>query len=242
MARLFTGFLITFCLFQFLGAYLVSDRGQAGILIGVIIVGTTLVCQWLINGGGVLENFRRLGLGTPSMRGLVAAALSCALMLAVLPVYEAVSGNHVNVATEWQWTMPGLFFQAGIAEETLFRGYLFGSLREGRTFWRAAVLSAIPFVIVHLILFFTMPFPVAAAAFLLSIVVSFPLAYLYELGGRTIWAPALLHFVVQGAIKLVIIPEDAMQGLAIVWMAASAIIPWCVFLIPLRAVNVESAL
>jgi membrane protease YdiL (CAAX protease family) len=44
-----------------------------------------------------------------------------------------------------------------VAEEVLFRGYLFGHLRRGRSFWRAAVLSMLPFVCVHLLLFFTMP-------------------------------------------------------------------------------------
>ena len=103
--------------------------------------------------------------------------------------------------------MPGLFAQAGIAEEVLFRGYLFGHLRRGRSFWRAALLSMLPFVAVHLLLFATMPWPIAAAALLLAVIVAFPLARLYELGGATIWAPALLHFVIQGTVKIVVFPE-----------------------------------
>jgi hypothetical protein len=39
-----------------------------------------------------------------------------------------------------------------------------------------------------------MSWPVALAAVGLAVVLSFPLAYLFELGGRTIWAPAILHF------------------------------------------------
>ncbi len=238
MAKLFIGFLITFCLFQFLGAFLGSDRGQAGMVIGLFILTATLAFQWLISGGGILENLVRLGLGLPSMRGMMAGILVAFLLLATLPIYSALTGMQVYPATQWLWTVPGLFFQAGVAEETLFRGYLFGHLREGRTFWPAAGLSAMPFAVVHLLLFFTMPFPVATVAFLLSVVSSFPLAYLYDLGERTIWAPAIVHFVIQGAIKLVAIPDDAMQGLAIVWMAACAVIPWLAFL--WKATAIES--
>ena len=117
---------------------------------------------------------------------------------------------------------------AGIAEEALFRGYLFGRLRRSRSFWRAAALATAPFVVVHLILFATMLWPIALAAVLLSVILSFPLAHLFELAGNTIWAPALLHFTVQGAIKVVELPGDT--GLPLVWMAARAAIPSLILL------------
>ena len=120
---------------------------------------------------------------------------------------------------------PGLFAQAGIAEEILFRGYLFGRLRRGRSFWRAAWLSMIPFVGVHLLLFFTMPWPVALAALLLSVALSFPFAHLFELGGGTIWPPALLHFVVQGTVKVLVMSGPASSLFPFVWIASSAVLP-----------------
>jgi membrane protease YdiL (CAAX protease family) len=64
----------------------------------------------------------------------------------------------------WISLLPGLFAQAGIAEEVLFRGYLFGHIRVGRTFWRAAAVSMLPFVTVHLVLFFSMPWSIALAS------------------------------------------------------------------------------
>jgi membrane protease YdiL (CAAX protease family) len=129
----------------------------------------------------------------------------------------------------WLWLVPGLFAQGGIAEECLFRGYLFGHLRRQRTFWRAAWLSVPPFVAVHLLLFTYMPAPVAAAATLLSLVMSFPLARLYDLGGGTIWAPAILHFVAQGAVKIAIVPEQKQAAIGIAWMAVCAVLPWAAF-------------
>ena len=86
----------------------------------------------------------------------------------------------------------------------------------------------LPFVSVHLVLFLSMPWPIALASVLLAVVISFPLAYLFELGGETIWAPALLHFVIQATVKVVVFSQGA-ESFALVWMAASALIPLLVF-------------
>ena len=90
------------------------------------------------------------------------------------PAYAAWHGASVVAFPGWVWLLPGLFAQAGIAVEALFRGYLFGRLRRSRSFWRAAALATAPFVVVHLILFATMPWPIALAAVLLSVILSFP--------------------------------------------------------------------
>jgi membrane protease YdiL (CAAX protease family) len=119
-----------------------------------------------------------------------------------------------------------------VAEETLLRAYLFGHLRTGRTFWRAATLSMVPFVAVHLVLFVTLPFWMAAAALVLAVVMSFPMAQLFELGGTTIWPPALLHFVVQGTVKVLVVTGEASAAFPLVWIVASAGLPLFVFLIP----------
>jgi membrane protease YdiL (CAAX protease family) len=129
---------------------------------------------------------------------------------------------------------PRSLCQAGIAEETLFRGYLFGHLSRDRSFWRAAALATAPFVAVHLTLFAVLAWPVALASVMLSAALSFPLSYLVLVGGRTIWAPALLHCVIQGALKVVVIPESDAIFLPLVWILASAIIPYSVFLVRLR--------
>jgi membrane protease YdiL (CAAX protease family) len=118
----------------------------------------------------------------------------------------------------------------------LFRGYLFRHLRGGRTFRDAALLSMVPFVLVHLVMFATLPWAVALAATVLAVIVSVPLAYLFELGGWTIWAPAIVHFVIQGALKVIVIPDGAVTELPIIWMAAAAVVPFMAFAIPRAAV------
>ncbi len=114
-----------------------------------------------------------LGLGRAPAIGLLAAAVCLLLMLSV-PVFARVSGTTLSLAPDWLSALPGLFAQAGIAEETLFRGYLYGHLRDGRSFWRASALSILPFSAVHLYLFLTMPWPIALAAVLFAVVASLP--------------------------------------------------------------------
>ncbi|MEO6463801.1 MAG: hypothetical protein ABIP29_12075, partial [Candidatus Eisenbacteria bacterium] len=60
--------------------------------------------------------------------------------------------------------------------------------------------------------------------------ISLPRAVLFEAGAGTIWAPALVHFIVQGSIKLVDVPAEAMMPMAVAWMAVCATVPYLVFL------------
>lgn len=68
--------------------------------------------------------------------------------------------------------------------------------------------------------------PIAAAAVSLAMVMSFPLSCLYELGGNTIWAPAILHFTVQSAVKVFIASGDSAPLYPLVWMIVCAAIPF----------------
>ncbi|MCA1585658.1 MAG: hypothetical protein LC791_13120, partial [Acidobacteria bacterium] len=110
-------------------------------------------------------------------------------------------------------------------------GDLFGHLRQGRSFWHAAWISMGPFALVHLLLFVTMPWPIAAASVALAVVSSFPVAYLFELAHGSVWPPALLHFSIQAGAKMAI-PDEAGPRFALVWMMASAVIPFAAFLVP----------
>jgi len=65
------------------------------------------------------------------------------------------------------------------------------------------------------------------ASVLLSTILAVPLARLFELGGNTIWPLALLHFTVQGAVKILEVPGDTVMPL--VWISASALIPYLAF-------------
>ena len=231
--RLLLGLALVFALFHWTAAALGSERGEAGLVVGALVVAATLAVERVLFGRPVSSAAREVGLGVPEARGLVAAVGACAMLLLVFPATAALDGSRLVLDEQWAALLPGLFAQGGIAEEVLFRGYLYRRVRAGRTFWRAVALAAVPFVVVHLFLFATMPWPIALAAVLLSAIVGPPLAHLFELGGGTIWAPALLHFTIQGAIKLVsLAPPDA--RLPVIWMAASAVLPFLVFVFPRR--------
>jgi membrane protease YdiL (CAAX protease family) len=230
-AGLLAGFAGVFALFHGSAAALGSDRGQAGVLVCAIVLAAIFLVERTIHGAGIAAAARTLGLGPPRAIGLAVACGVSALLLAI-PLLLRARGAAVTLVPGWWALVPGLFAQAGIAEETLFRGYLFGRLRRGRSFWRAAWLSTLPFVSVHLLLFFTMPWAVALAAVLLSVALSFPLAQLYELGGRTIWPAALVHAVVQGTIKILDVPGHVGAWFPIAWMAASALLPLLAFFAP----------
>lgn len=230
--RLVVGLIAVFALFQFLGKALGSDRGQAGILIGAIIVVATIGIERVFFGGTWFKAFFAVGLGRPVARGILAAVGISAVLLASVLLFAVVTGTSFTFYPGTMWLLPGLFFQAGIAEETLFRGYLFGHLEQRHTFWKATGWAAIPFVLVHLILFYSLPWSIGIASILLSVAMSFPFSSLYELGGRTIWAPAILHFVTQAGVKI-LVPKGEAEGLfAFYWIAACAVVPLAVYALP----------
>lgn len=229
--RLLGGLTAVFTLFQAAATLLHSDRGQAGLVVGLVVVLALLLAEVLLFKRTPTQALRLLGFARPTRAALGLAALVGGLIVLVLPIFALATNTPLPLAPGWLLLTPGLFVQAGVAEEALFRAYLFGHLRVGRSFWHAATLGMAPFVAVHLFLFLTLPAPVAGAAVGLSVVVSFPLAHLFELGRGTVWAPALVHAVVQGAIKVVEITSAASPALLVVWIVASAGLPYLVFLV-----------
>jgi membrane protease YdiL (CAAX protease family) len=238
--RLLLGLIVVFALFHGSAMALGSDLGQAGLIVGLLVVAATLTAERiLLRDTDHLPPSRR-ALGMPDTRGLLAASAICVVLLFVVLMFVPATGASVSFLPGWVSLLPGLFAQAGVAEEILFRGYLFGHLRRGRSFWRAATVSMLPFAAVHVLLFLTMPWPIALAALLLSVALSFPLAHLFELGGGTIWAPAMLHFVIQGTVKVLVFPGEGASIFPLVWMVASALIPWFSFLAVSRQLTANS--
>ena len=226
--RLVLGVFVVFALFHGAATVLASDRGQRGLLVAALVVAATAAANWVVRRGRGVASLRQLGLARPRAAGLAAACGVALVMLLSALVFMRVMGMTFTSYPGWVALLPGLFAQGGIAEEVLFRAYLFGHIRVGRSFWRAAGLSMLPFVAVHLLLFATMPWPIALASVVLASVISFPLAHLYELGGSTIWAPALLHFVIQSTVKVLVV-SDRLELFALAWMALSAVVPLAVF-------------
>jgi membrane protease YdiL (CAAX protease family) len=152
------------------------------------------------------------------------------LLLSYFPIFAFATGTTVSLRIDAAVLAIGIFAQGGIAEETVFRGFLFRRLREGRSFWRATALATVPFVGVHALLFLSLDFTIALASILLALSLSFPLAWLFEASGGSVLPPAIIHAVVQGAIKLVEV-GDGFSILALGWIGLSAVAPWALFLL-----------
>jgi membrane protease YdiL (CAAX protease family) len=225
------GLLVVFALFHGLASRLGSDRGQSGLIVGAMVVLGTLLLQRVLFGQSPAVAIHWLGLTRTTTSGLGAAGTVGALLALIIPFYAWIVGASVAGYPGWLALLPGLFAQAGVAEEVLFRGYLFGHAREHRPFWPAVLFAMGPFVAVHLLLFLTLPWALALASVALAAATTPPLAYLYELGGRSIWPPALVHFVMQGAIKVVVVSGETGMRLPLIWMIGCATLPYLVFLV-----------
>lgn len=218
-----------FGLFHGTALALGSDRGQHGVPVALVVVAALVAVERRLSGKPLPLCLGDLGLGVPSARGLILATVLALGLVVVAGLFLRESGVRVAFIAGWSSTLPGLFAQAGIAEETLFRGFLFRRLRAGRSFGRAVALSSAPFVLAHLPLFWTLPWPLAAASLGLSVATSFSFARLFELGGATVWPPAIVHFVVQGAVKVLAL-EQLPAEFPLLWMFASALVTQVVFL------------
>jgi membrane protease YdiL (CAAX protease family) len=227
--RILFGFVLLWLCLDVTARQLGSFRGEAGFVGAAAVLVAALAVEWLFFDVRPVTALHALGLGRPTGGSIAIALGVSAVMLAFYPLYGLVSGSMPRLRADALALAPGIFAQAGIAEETVFRGFLFRHLRETRPFWPAALLSTLPFALVHIPIFFTQPLAVALASTLLALVIAFPLAFLFEAGGSTIWGAAIVHFVVQGSIKMVDVPPEDLARMAVGWMAVCATVPWLVF-------------
>jgi membrane protease YdiL (CAAX protease family) len=231
MVPLTVGFILIYLVLDRSATWTNSLFGEYGAPICALVIAMALLVERWIFGKTPMQALATLGFGTPAGRGMLAAALASIALLAYFPILALMTGAQLILRDGWLWIVCGVFLQGGIAEELLWRGYLFRHLRATRGFWRAAAIAMVYMVAQHTLLLLTMPLPIALAALVVALLSSFPLAYLFEAGGNTIWAPALLHAVIQGALKVVTVPEDMLLPVQLGWMALSMLVPYLVFLI-----------
>lgn len=108
---------------------------------------------------------------------------------------------------------------------------MYPHLRSSRTLWRAATLSAAPFAAAHAPLFATLDSSVALLALAMAIAWSFPLAWLFDRAGGSIWPGAILHAVIQAGVKLLVDDAPAFQGLVFAWVGLGIAAPWLLLML-----------
>ena len=121
--RLLLGLVLVFGLFHGAASALASDRGQAGLFIGVLVVTATFVVERALFQQRGFVAARTLGLGLPRAIGLIAAIAIGFLLSFVIFMFVQVRGASFAFFPGWVSLVGGLFAQAGIAEDggdTLF--------------------------------------------------------------------------------------------------------------------------
>ena len=216
------------------GVLYASGAAQGGgVAYGVLALGLTAAVAALWEGFAfgtpMRAVLRSLGLGRPTGRSLLAGAVVSGAVLAFYPLYALASGNNLQLRADWLWLAIGLFAYHGLAEELAWRGYAFRRLRQGRAF-AGAIRWTMPLIaITHLPILVTNGLAVGSFAILVAIVTCLPFGYLWERGGQTIWAAAMLHAAID-AFKLLEVPTgQAGVVFSLTLAVVSLVVPLSVF-------------
>jgi membrane protease YdiL (CAAX protease family) len=206
-----------------------SLRGEAGLAICALVIFTALIIERALFGIHPRQALGLLGLTRRPAGGLLPVLLISVPMVAYCPVLSVMTGTPVTMREGWILTAIGVFLQGGVAEEVIWRGFLFRHLRGGRGFWTASFLTMVLMVLAHVVLVWSLDPVSAAAAIIVSAVIVFPMCHVFELDHGAVWSVALMHAVVQGVPKLVDVPAE-IASLAIVgWAVLSTLAPLLVF-------------
>lgn len=205
-----------------------SNYGEGGLLVLVGVLVVLLALEFSLWRELPKPALKESGFKVPSRESMLACLTVVGILLVGLTGIVTLLPGDKTIRPNWCLALIGLFAQGGLAEELVFRGFLFRRLREGRDFWLAALVSMFPFVLVHLYLFATMSFPIALMALVVAVFTSFPFARLFEIGNGSIWPCACLHFATH-LIKLVVFTETSSQQAILLWMGLVLFVPWLVF-------------
>jgi len=229
--RFLFGFLLLWGVLQATAA--LDGSGRLGLVALAAVLATAVGVEFALDRTKPSQALVEVGLGRPRRRALLVAVLVSALILGVYPAYALVTGTAVHLQADWIWLLVGVFALNGVAEEIVWRGYAFRRLREQRSFWPAAAWSMPLIAATHIPIVVNLGVTIGVGAMIVAAVTSLPLAYLYEVGGRTIWAPALVHTAIDG-FKLVVIPAGTAATLSLWLIAVSIVVPLLALTVPRR--------
>ena len=150
-------------------------------------------------------------------------------MWAFLPAFAWSRGVSIALRPEWLYLLVGVVLVNGITEEVIHRGYVFGHLRRGRSFLAAATLSAMVFAVQHLYIIVTTGWTVGLASVLLAALLAYPLAFVFERGGNSIVAPAILHTSSNAPVVILAMSEDIVAAALVPHMGVVLLSLYLVF-------------
>lgn len=220
--RFLIGFLLLWAVLA--GASAGDPTARWGPLVLLAVAAASFaVSRWLFR-LPASEAVRALGLGRPTRRALVVSAVVSGLVLLVWPTTALLSGVAIPLRPDWPVVLVGAFALHGVAEEMVWRGYVFRRLAQGRSSWRAVGRSMPLIAATHIPIVVTAGPAIGLGAMLVAAVTSIPLSRLYVLGGGTVWAPALLHTAID-SFKLVAVPAAALSIYPVLLIGFSLAVP-----------------
>ena len=201
------------------------------LLLFVLAAAAVVVPEMLLFKSSLPEALRNVGIGRPRWSVILVALLITLPLLLYFPLFSLITRLPLVLYGDWPYRLLTVALMQGITEEIMFRGYIFGHLRAGRSFRRAAAVSALFFGLAHLHLFTILDPVVAAIATLLAVVSHFPFAYLYERGRNTIWAGSIVHIAATGlGGNIFVIPPEIFMTALSLFLLVTMISPYLAFL------------
>jgi membrane protease YdiL (CAAX protease family) len=207
------------------------DQTWSQLLVGAIMLMVALLLERLFWGRRPLAALGALGFVRTHWRAVLVALLISTIMLLFFPSFAWLTGARIHLKPDWWWVLIGAIALNGIAEETLFRAFVFGHLRregQGMPFPQAALIALLIFAAVHLVLFVQNPFIIGFLGTLIAVTAAFPLAYLFEQSGFSIWPTVILH-VAAHLIRFVKIDEPFYMPALLVWLLLQIGVPFLIF-------------
>lgn len=227
--RFLIGFVVLWAVLAGTAALDPSARWGPVVLAAVLVA--SVAVSVLLYRTPVREAVRALGLGRPTGRSLLAAAVVSLLVVLVFPVTAALSGATIPLVADWPWALIGVFTLHGLAEEMVWRGYAFRRLAEGRRFWPAVALTMPLIAVTHIPIVLASGPVVGGGAMIVAAVTSIAFSKLYVLGGGTLWAPGILHAAID-SFKLVVLPAAALAIYPYLIIGFSIVVPLLVLFVP----------
>lgn len=230
-AKLYVIFIVVFLVMHFTGAMVAGLPYFVNALItSATVFGAFLLLQQWNSKRSLNKIISETGFKKSGLKSILPGIIISTALILAYPLLGLLLKAEIMLAKNWLLNLSGLFLTAGLTEEMLFRGYLFGSLRRKISFRKAILTSALCFTLAHLLMFSYMDWPVALLSTLLAVAISAPLAFLFERGHNTVWSPAIVHTAIRTIGLVVTVDEKYFMQFSMMWIAACMILPYIVLI------------
>lgn len=229
--KLYLVFILAFLVMHFTGL-LVKDLPYISnaVIVFALVLSTVLLISRVFYASDVESTISEIGFRKACLQEILPGIIISVVLLFMYPLLGYLLGTKIRMTNNWQLNMIGLLLTGGLAEEILFRGFLFRRLRLQMNFKKATLVSAIVFAMAHLLLFMYLNWTVALLSTVLAAGLSLPFAYLFERGGNALWSPALVHATIRTVGLVFTTDQQNFMALSSAWIIMSLVIPYIVLL------------